>query len=206
MIKNPLISLALTLCLVSCEKPSAGPAAAAPAAPPGAPPAPAAAAPALVPPAAPPAPAPAADPKAVFTAALNAVADEVNALEKKHKDTNPMELMKQLPGLLKKLESVSTAGLPEDLAAAFTRVQKNASATADLIASVPAELPADPDKIPDWLQAHPEVMKIMLEMDAKMTPIKAEGEVAKKALEAAAAKHGLDLSRFIKAGEPREGE
>jgi hypothetical protein len=150
-------------------------------------------------------PAPAADPKVAFTTALNAMADEVYALEKKYKDTNPMELMKQLPGLLKKLETVPTAGLPEDLAAAYTRVQKNASATGDMIAAIPADLPDDPDKIQAYLQANPGVMKVMMEMDAKMAPLKEEGEVAKKELEAAAAKHGLDLSRFIKAGEHKAG-
>jgi len=155
-------------------------------------------------PPAPPAPqapqAPAVDPKEAFSQTLGALADEVNALEAELKQSNPMEMMKKLPALMKKLEGVSTAGLPEDLAAAFTLVQKNSSATADVIALFPADLPSDPAKMEEYMKANPDALKTMMEIQTRMGPLKEQSDAASKELEAAAAKHGLDLTKFIKAG------
>lgn len=193
------LSAALAITFTSCEqKPAASAAPVAPAAP--AAPAPA---PAPAPVAAPVAevpPAPAVDPKEAFSKTLGTLADEVNALEAELKQSNPMEMMKKLPALMKKLEGVSIAGLPEDLAAAFTLVQKNSSATADVIALFPADLPSDPSKMEEYMKANPDALKTMMEIQTRMGPLKEQSDAASKELEAAAAKHGLDLTKFIKAG------
>ncbi len=177
------LTAALAITFTSCEQKPAASAVA---------PAPAAAA--EVP------PVPAVDPKEAFSKTLGALADEVNALEAELKQSNPMEMMKKLPALMKKLEGVSTAGLPEDLAAAFTLVQKNSSATAEVIALFPADLPSDPAKMEEYMKANPDALKTMMEIQTRMGPLKEQSDAASKELEAAAAKHGLDLTKFIKAG------
>jgi cytochrome c556 len=117
-----------------------------------------------------------------------------------------MEVMKKIPAIMAKLSAVPTKGLPEDLAAAFARVAKNGAATSEVMALIPADFPADPQAIQAYMQAHPEVMKTMMELQTKMTPLKAEGEAAEKELSEAATKHGLDVSKFINAGKALGGE
>ncbi len=176
-----LLAAAVSAVSVSCDKPAAN--------------TPAAGLPATAP------PAPVVDPKAAFTDSLNALADEVNGLEAKYKNGNPMEILKELPGVLAKLQLVSTDGLPEDVAAAFKKLQANSSRMGEVIDTFPKDLPSDPAKMGEYMQANPEAMNAMMAAGPKMEALKAEGEIAKKELEEAAAKNGMDLTKFIKAGE-----
>jgi hypothetical protein len=181
-----LLAAAVSAAAVSCDKPAAN--------------SPAAGTPATAP------PAPVVDPKAAFTDSLNALADEVNGLEAKYKNSNPMEILKELPGVLAKLQLVSTEGLPEDVAAAFKKLQANSSRMGEIIATFPKDLPSDPAKMGEYMQANPEAMNAMMAAGPKMETLKADGDIAKKELEEAAAKNGMDLTKFIKAGENAAAE
>jgi hypothetical protein len=142
--------------------------------------------------------APMMDSKVIFMKALEVLTAEVNAMSR-DKTANPIGMMKKIPAMMAKLESVPLKGLPEDLAAAFTRLSKNANATGALISAIPAGLPSDPAAIRPYMQAHPEIMEIMKELESKLAPLNTEAEAAGKALEMVAAKHGLDVNPFIKA-------
>jgi hypothetical protein len=134
-----------------------------------------------------------------FGKALDDFAAELNAL-------SPTEMMKKIPVLLTQLESIPTTGLPEDLVAAFSRVTKGNHAMGLIFASLPAGLPSDPAEFPAYMQANPEVMKTMMELETKMAPLKAEADAAEKEFEAAATKNGLDISNYIKAGKAMNAE
>jgi hypothetical protein len=144
-------------------------------------------------------PVPAVDPKVAFGKALDAFAAELNALR-------PAEMVKKVPVLLTKLESIPTTGLPEDLVAAFSRVIKGNHAMGLIFASLPSGLPSDPAEFPAYMQANPEVMKTMMELQTKMAPLKVEADAAEKEFEAAATKNGLDISNYIKAGKAMNAE
>ena len=138
------------------------------------------------------------DSKVMFMKALDVLMVEVNAMSM-DKSANPIGMMKRIPAMMAKLESVPLKGLPEDLAAAFTRLAKNANATGALISAIPAGLPSDPAAIRPYMQAHPEVMTMMIELESKLAPLNTEAEASGKALETVAAKYGLDVKPFIKA-------
>jgi hypothetical protein len=140
------------------------------------------------------------DRKLDFTRALESFADKMEQ-RGKEQQVSPMERMKSLPGILGKLEQIPTDGLPEDLVAAFSRITKANVAMSALIAAIPAELPSDPELMQAYLLANPEAMKTMEELQTKMILLKAESNLALKDLEAAAAEHGLDVHKFIKAGK-----
>ena len=144
-------------------------------------------------------PVPAVDPKVAFGKALDDFAAEVNAL-------SPMEMLKKVPALLAKLESIPTTGLPDDLVAAFSRVTKGNHAMGLIFAALPSGLPSDPAEVPAYMQANPEVIKTMMELQTKMAPLKAEVDAAEKEFEASATKNGLDISNYIKAGEAMNAE
>jgi hypothetical protein len=140
------------------------------------------------------------DPKATFETALNKLAEDVAAVEKEA-GGNPLEMMKQLPVILTKLQAVPTAGLPEDLVTAFGRLQKNALDTAEVMKAIPADMPSEPAEIEAYVKEHPEVMAALGGIQGKMQPIQKDGEAAREELKAAAAKHGVNVSKFLKAGE-----
>jgi hypothetical protein len=204
--KQKLIALAvtgLTFGFAACDKKA--PEAAAPSAsssasttPAAAEPAPAAAA-APAPAAAEPAPAPAGDSKAAFIAELDKIADEVTAIQKE--GGNPMDLMKKLPAILGKLEAIPTTGLPEDVATAFGKVVKDSKEKIGILSQFPSDLPSDPAAIPAYMQAHPEVAKTMMELQGKMAGMAAESQAVEAEFKAAAEKNGMDVSKFLKAGQ-----
>ncbi|MDB6133658.1 MAG: hypothetical protein JWM59_1901 [Verrucomicrobiales bacterium] len=154
-------------------------------------------------PASAPAPAatPAVDHKAAFTAALNGVAAEMNALkgESQKPGVNPMETMKKVPPVIAKLAAVPTTGLPEEVAAAFGKVVANANARAAMLSRIPADLPSDPTAMPAYVQSHPEFMNTMRELQTRMGPLTVDGRTASGEFKAAADKHGIDISEFEKA-------
>lgn len=145
------------------------------------------------------------DAKASFEAALNSLADDVAAVEKES-GGNPLKMMKQLPVILTKLQAVPVAGLPEDIVSAFARLQKNAMDTAEVMKVIPADMPSDPAEIEVYVKDHPEVMVALSGIQGRMQPIQEEGEAAREDLKAAAAKHGVNVSKFLKAGDKGAAE
>ncbi|RYD37552.1 MAG: hypothetical protein EOP86_03235 [Verrucomicrobiaceae bacterium] len=152
-----------------------------------------------------PAPAPVSTPgvdhKAAFTAALDGVASEMNALkaESQKPGVNPMETMKKVPPVIAKLATVPTTGLPEEVAAAFGKVVANANARAAMLSRIPADLPSDPTAMPAYVKSHPEFLETIRELQTRMGPLTVEGKTASGEFKAAADRHGIDISEFEKA-------
>lgn len=144
---------------------------------------------------------PAVDPKVAFTNALDAIADDMIALDAKTRD-NP-EARKELSSILAKVQAVSTDGIPAAVATAFGKVQDNVKAMAEILPQIPTDIPQDPARLAEYAQANPEKMKALMEMVPKMEPLKTEGDAARKELEEAAKANGMDLTKFIKAGESK---
>jgi hypothetical protein len=123
------------------------------------------------------------------------------AAVQKESGGNPLEMMKQLPVILTKLQAVPTAGLPEDLVSAFARLQKNAMDTAEVMKVIPADMPSGQEEVEAYIKEHPEVMAALGGIQTRMEPIQKDGEAAREDLKAAAAKHGVNVSKFLKSGD-----
>jgi len=145
--------------------------------------------------------APAVDPKVAFTTALDQLADEVDTITKEGKAGNPMDIMKKIPAVMAKLESVPTAGLPAEVVTAFGKVVKDAKAKTDILAKFPADLPSDPAAIPAYMQANPDAMKAMMEAQSQMGAMEVESKAVEAEFKAAAEKNGMDVTKFINAGQ-----
>lgn len=147
----------------------------------------------------------AADPKAAFATALNALGGEIDTIQKKAKaSADPLSMIKEMEPVLAKVSALPTTGLPEDLTAGFNRFMKSTNEMVTVFKSIPADLPKDPAQIPAYMQANPEAMKAMQEVGTKMAAAQTEAEAAKVEFKAAATKNGIDISKFLEAGEESE--
>lgn len=143
--------------------------------------------------------APAVDPKAAFTENLNKLADEMNAL--KQQGGSPSDMLKKLPELQTKLEAVPTTGLPADVVTSFEKAVKDSKAMMEILAKFPSDLPSDPAAIPAYMQANPDAAKTMMEVQTQLQTKAVESKAVQEEFKAAAEKHGIDVTKFVQAGE-----
>ncbi|TAD82487.1 MAG: hypothetical protein EAY75_16335, partial [Bacteroidetes bacterium] len=73
--------------------------------------------------------------------------------------------------------------------------------TAEVIKAVPADIPSGKAEVEAYMKANPAVMVALSGVQERMQAINKEGEAARQDLKAAAAKYGVNVSKFLKAGE-----
>ncbi|MES2705187.1 MAG: hypothetical protein V4726_01160 [Verrucomicrobiota bacterium] len=145
---------------------------------------------------------PAVDPKVAFQEGLDALGGEIETATTEAKTAgNPMLLMQKLPEIVAKAKTVPTAGLPEEVTAAYGKFLKATDTMMEIMATIPKDLPTKPDEMATYMQAHPEVMKSFAEAQPKLQAADAEVEAAKTELQAAAEKNGINVTKFLNAGK-----
>lgn len=146
--------------------------------------------------------APAVDPKVAFQNGLDALAGEIDTVTAEAKTAgNPMLLMQKLPEIVGKAKAVPTAGLPEEVSAAFGKFLKATDTMLGIMATIPKDIPTKPEEMVPYMQAHPDVAKTFAEIQPKLQAADEEGEAAKTELQTAAEKNGINVTKFLNAGK-----
>lgn len=142
------------------------------------------------------------DPKVAFQDGLNALAVEIAAITKEAKDSgNPLMMLQKLPPILEKAKAVPTTGLSEELSTAYDGFLKSNDAVLEVLKVIPSDLPTKQEEMAAYMQAHPEAAKAFMDMQPKLQEASQKADEAKNNLKAAAEKEGIDINKFLTAGD-----
>lgn len=117
--------------------------------------------------------APAVDPKKRFENDLNALGDEVQAIQAASSG-NPAEDAKKVIAVAEKLQTVDTSGLPADLVDAFDAVKVNMGKSVELMKRLPDNMPTSEAEMPEWVANNPQALQALMEIGEQMPAIQLE--------------------------------
>jgi hypothetical protein len=144
----------------------------------------------------------AADPKVAFQTACDATADQINKATAEMKAGKMKEGLAAMKTISEGLSSLPVAGLPDDLQAAFKDFSGKTGDILAIMTELPEGMPLDNEKMAQWVQtAGPEALAKLQAMGPKMQALQPQVDAAKTKLETAAKAAGIDLTKFLKAGD-----